>query len=123
MKQCVGMLIMLIALTQAAAAANPAEIKSASPTSRDMIDLYEQAKAAAPVAQAKTAALQFPIPVLDTKSGYSKIMLNGKEYWVRNSQVRMQRTSSAKCGPTSIIALGPTTSTPGVSEHACPKGR
>lgn len=120
MKRYVGVLLVLFALTQAALAAASTQIKGASPSARKEIHLYAQPKAPAPVTQIETATLQFPIPILETKSGYSKISLEGKEYWVNNSQVRLQRQSSAKCAPRPRrMAQGLSAATPGISERAC----
>ena len=97
-----------------------AAIKAPSPSSRAVLDLYEQPKSSSPTLQIQSTELQYPVTVTKTQPGFSAISYKGKTYWVRNSQVRLERDSSAKCAP--VVARGSglkTAQTPGVHDAVC----
>lgn len=112
-----------LSYTPSALAAEHFEIKSASPSDRETLDLYAAPKDPQPVRHILVADVVFPLIVLETRSGFSSVAIGDKTYWVRNLHVRRTRKIDAQCPPLRMRDTGPVVAaqTPGVNTTACGK--
>ncbi len=108
----VGVLASPLAMAQA-------QIVGFMPSNVTTVNLYA-APAEGPVAGVhQLGAPPWPLDVLDTKAGFVKVSIGGKEYWVKTAQVRMTRASSAGCTTARLAPTTQTSSTPGVGKVGC----
>jgi hypothetical protein len=107
-----GLLSIPLALAQS-------QIVGPAPSTLTTLDLYANVGDAAPEARHVLGTPMQPLDVLETRSGHHRVVVNGKEYWVKNTQVRISRGSSAGCTTAKIAPTTQTTSTPGAGKHVC----
>lgn len=110
-----------IALSLALVTANTfaaEQITALTPSSRAEIDLYAKPGASDSVKTVAVSDLTFPVNVQDHESGFLKVTLAGKSYWLKSTQVRIQRDVVASCAAAAERAerVG---STPGLAGNSC----
>lgn len=88
-------LAIALAATCAAAATAGQSIVSAK---RDPLPLYAAPTPATPASS--THASDLPWPVLEENSGYYRVKLGGKDYWVDSMNVRASQVVKANCEKT-----------------------
>lgn len=81
------------------------------------LPLYAQPDGGAPAARSDGQGM--PWPVLEKKSEFYRVNVDGKDYWVDSMQVRISRGSAAKCGPVINGVPPPSGSTAGAGKDAC----
>jgi hypothetical protein len=93
-------------------------IEGPSPSSRTSLDLFAEPGAATAARQVAVSELPMPLVVLESKASHHRIELQGQSLWIKGSQVRMVRGSTASCVP-GVKATVPTASTPGAGKNGC----
>ena len=119
MKSVLGFLIFLatIFFSNFSAAQKPSESKDIVgliPENSVYLQLYANAGDSNPANQIAAKDLSYPIPTLETKSGFSAVSLAGGKYWVKNSQVRRSQPSKATNSQGIQHHMPPSLSTPGI---------
>ena len=94
------------------------QITSLSPSSRTEIELFNKAGAAQSVKTIPVSEISFPVNVQANESGFLKVNVEGKTYWLKSTQVRIQRDVVASCAAAAERAerVG---STPGLAGNSC----
>lgn len=102
----------------AASAIGAEQITSLSPSSRTEIELFNKAGAAQSVKTVAVSDMSFPVNVQAHESGFLKVTVEGKTYWLKSTQVRIQRDVVASCAAAAEKAerVG---STPGLAGNSC----
>ena len=102
----------------AASAIGAEQITSLSPSSRTEIELFNKAGAAQSVRTIPATEISFPVNVQASESGFLKVNVEGKSYWLKSTQVRIQRDVVASCAAAAERAerVG---STPGLAGNSC----
>lgn len=95
------------------------KITAPSPSNRSAIELYDHPGAVEAVRQISVAETVFPLNILDAKSGFYKVSIQGQDFWLRGLQVRISRDSNAGCGTAGLAKIGATIATPGAGKDAC----
>ncbi len=108
----VGVLASPLAMAQA-------QIVGFMPSTETKVSLYSAPAEGDVVGEHRLGAPPWPLDVLDTKAGFVKVSIGGKEYWVKTAQVRMTRSSSAGCTTARLAPTTQTSSTPGVGKSGC----
>lgn len=83
------------------------------------IKLYEAPNAAAPVHQVALREAELPLTVEDRQTGFLRVSLGGRQYWVRSVEVRTVRSVTAKCGAIVQASSIQSAATPGAGNRAC----
>lgn len=117
MKLISPMLFTLLALSIPAMAQD--RIIEPSPGSSPTLDLYEQPGAAQAVRQINVSEAGLPLIILSKQTGFYKVLIGGKDYWVRGAKVRISRDTSANCGAVALASSELTAATPGAGKNAC----
>lgn len=118
MKLISPMFFTLLALTIPAAMAQDTVI-GPSPGSSVTLDLYEQPSAAQPIRQINVSEAGLPLTIQSKQTGFYKVVIGGKDYWVRGSNVRISRDTTANCGAVALASSELTAATPGAGKDAC----
>ena len=118
MKPLPLLLFALLALPLTSAMAQD-RITALNPSGSTTVDLYSQAGDAQAVRQITVGEAGLPLTIQDTQSGFHKVLIAGKEYWIRSVRVRVSRESTASCGPAFASSNGPIAATPGAGKDAC----
>ncbi|MCB8748901.1 hypothetical protein LHU53_18585 [Rhodoferax sp. U2-2l] len=119
MKIKMPLLLALLALPLSAVMAQD-KVIAPSPSSRASLDLYEQPGSAQPVRQISVSEAGLPLAIQSTQTGYHKVAIAGRDYWLRGMQVRISRdTTAAGCGTSVVAPAGATIATPGAGKDAC----
>lgn len=118
MKLTTGVLATCLALSTSMVAAQDTVVAS-SPSSRTSLDLYEQPGATQPVRQIAVSEVGLPLNIQATQTGYHKVAIGGRDYWLRALQVRIKRDSTAGCVTAANAPLVATIATPGAGKDAC----
>ena len=119
MKLKMPLLLALLALPLSLAMAQD-KVIAPSPSSRASLDLYEQPGSAQPVRQISVSEAGLPLAIQSTQTGYHKVAIAGRDYWLRGMQVRISRgTPEGGCTTASRAPVGPTIATPGAGKDAC----
>lgn len=118
MKFTISFLVVCLALSASGAMAQDKVIAS-SPSSRTSFDLYEQPGAALPVRQIAVSEAGLPLSIQATQTGYHKVTVGGRDYWLRGMQVRISRDNTASCVTSAHAAVVATIATPGAGKDAC----
>ena len=94
------------------------QITALTPSSRSDIELYDSSTAVQSTKKVEVGDLSFPINIQASQNGFMKILVDGKSYWVKSTQVRVKRDVVASCGGAADRAerVG---STPGAGSNAC----
>jgi len=94
------------------------QITSLSPSSRSEIELFNKAGAAQSVKTIPASEISFPVTVQANESGFLKVNVEGKGYWLKSTQVRIQRDVVASCAAAAERAerVG---ATPGLAGNSC----
>lgn len=111
----------LVALSTVIEAQTPEQsvISGVTPRSRTHVDLYPSPDEKASPSRIAVKELSFPIAERQVASGgFIEISLEGKTYWIHNSQVRRSKPSKASC-PQIINGHKTGWGTPGVSRSNC----
>ena len=95
------------------------KIIAPSPRSSVTLDLYEQPGAAHAVRQIKTIEAGLPLTIQSKEAGFYKVLIGGKDYWVRGVKVRISRDTTANCGEVSLSSSVQSASSPGAGKYAC----
>ena len=90
-----------------------------SPASRGTLDLYEQPNAAQAARQIGISEAGLPLPIHSKQAGYLKVLIDGKEYWLRSTKVRVSRDTTANCGAVARASSEQTAATPGAGKDVC----
>lgn len=108
--------VFLTALSLGASATE--QITALTPSSRSDIELYDSPTSVQSVKKVEAGDLNFPINIQANQNGFMKISVDGKNFWVKSTQVRVKRDVVASCGGASDRAerVG---STPGAGANAC----
>jgi hypothetical protein len=93
-------------------------IDGPSPSSRASWDLFSEPGAAAAVRQVAVSELPLPLVVRESKASHHRIEVDGQSFWIKGSQVRMVRGSTAGCVPGGKGQIL-TASTPGAVKDGC----
>lgn len=109
----------LIAVASLAAPAAWAQGKvlGPSPSSRGVLDLFEQ-PGGQPSRQIKAGEAGLPLPIEGSQAGYHAVTIEGHKYWLRSAQVRIERQAAASCAGAADTPQR-TGSTPGAGENPC----
>lgn len=109
---------LLLLLASSSAAAQGLVV---GPTAADAnsMNLYESPSAAAPVRQVPLREAALPLAVEDKQSGFLRVSLGDKQYWVRSVEVRTTRGVTAKCGAIVQASSAESAATPGAGSRAC----
>ncbi|MBV6273850.1 hypothetical protein KVP09_13155 [Alcaligenaceae bacterium CGII-47] len=118
MKSIAGILMATLALSWPVAGIAADAVIGLSPSGSEHITAYAEPNAKSATEQMPVSTLIFPLPILQTKSGFLAVQLNGQSYWLRAAKVRVKRDSSAKCSEL-IASATPTNATPGVGGTGC----
>lgn len=102
----------------AASAIGAEQITSLSPSSRTEIELFSKAGAGQSVKTMAANEITFPVNVQAQESGFLKVNVEGKTYWLKSTQVRIKRDVVASCAAAAEKAerVG---STPGLAGNSC----
>lgn len=94
------------------------QITSLTPSSRTEIELFNKPGAAQSVKTITASDMAFPVSVQAHESGFLKVNIEGKPYWLKSTQVRIQRDVVASCAASTEKAerVG---STPGLAGNSC----
>ncbi|WP_194723854.1 hypothetical protein [Noviherbaspirillum malthae] len=96
------------------------KVVAPSPATSATIDLYEQPDAAHPARQINVGQAGLPWIIQSKQTGFYQVIIDGKDYWVRGSKVRISRDTTANCGAVAVAATtGLTAATPGAGKDAC----
>jgi hypothetical protein len=93
-------------------------IEGPSPSSRTSLDLFAEPGAATVSRQVAVSELPMPLLVRESRASHHRIELQGQSFWIKGSQVRMARGSTAECVP-GVKATVATASTPGAGKDGC----
>jgi hypothetical protein len=94
-------------------------IMGPNPSTNSKFSLYEQAGALAPVREIAVSDVKLPLKILNVKTNYHQIEIDGNLYWMRGKDVRIKRDSNAGCATSSEERLVATIATPGAGKNAC----
>lgn len=89
-----------------------------SPSDRSSWDLFAEPGAGTAARQVAVGELPLPIVIRESKASHHRIEVQGQSFWIKGSQVRMARGSTAGCGPAGK-GVGLTASTPGAVKDGC----
>lgn len=94
------------------------QITALTPSSRVEIELFSKPGAAQSVKIIAVSDIAFPVNVQAHENGFIKVNVEGKSYWLKSSQVRLQRDVVASCAAAAERAerVG---STPGLAGNSC----
>lgn len=94
------------------------QITALSPSSRVEIELFSKPGAAQSAKTVAVSDLSFPVGVMAQENGFLKVNVEGKTYWLKSTQVRIQRDVVASCAAAAERAerVG---STPGLAGNSC----
>jgi len=95
------------------------KVVAPSPSSRTSLDLYEQPGATQSARQISVSEAGLPLAIQATQTGYYKVAIAGRDYWLRGMQVRVHRATNAGCTTSVVAATGVTIATPGAGKDAC----
>jgi hypothetical protein len=108
----VGVWVSPLALAQS-------QIVGFMPSSETKVSLYDTPAEGPVVGSHQLGAAPWPLDVLETRAGFVRVAIGGKDYWVKTAQVRMSRGSSAGCTTARLAPTTQTSSTPGVGKIGC----
>lgn len=89
-----------------------------SPSNRASWDLFAEPGAATAARQVAMTELSFPLMVRESKASHHRIEVQGQSYWIKGSQAKMVRGSTAGCVP-AVKGPGLTAATPGAGKDGC----
>ena len=94
------------------------QITALSPSSRTEIELFTKAGAPQSVKTLSASDMPFPVSVQTQEAGFLKVAVEGKTYWLKSTQVRIQRDVVASCAASAERAerVG---ATPGLAGNSC----
>lgn len=94
------------------------QITALSPSSRAEIELFAKPSSAQSVKAISASDIDFPVNVQAHENGFIKVNVEGKSYWLKGSQVRLQRDVVASCAAATerTERVG---STPGLAGNSC----
>lgn len=118
MKFTASLLMACLALTASIAVAQD-QVVASSPSTRTSFDLYEQPGATQPVRQIAVSEAGLPLAIQATQTGYHKVAISGRDYWLRGLQVRISRDNTGGCTTSAHAAVVATIATPGAGKNAC----
>jgi hypothetical protein len=95
------------------------QIMGPSPSSRPTLDLFAEPGAGTALRQVALGELSLPLVILESKASHHRIDLQGQPFWIKGSQVRIVRGSTAGCGPTGKGQVTQTIATPGAGKDGC----
>lgn len=93
-------------------------IEGPSPSTRISWDLFTEPGAITAARQVAVSELPMPLVIRESKASHHRIELQGQSFWIKGSQVRMVRGSTAECVP-GVKATVTTASTPGAGKDGC----
>lgn len=68
-----------------------------SPSSLKKIDLYSQPQTGSVLKSVTPNEVSLPLNVLASDAGFYQVDIAGAKYWLKSSQVRVQRNTTASC--------------------------
>lgn len=89
-----------------------------SPGSRNTLDIFTQPERTAQTEPMALSDIALPLPILASQAGYVKVVIGGKEVWLRSTQIRIKRDSAAGC-INQASQFTPTGSIAGAGKDAC----
>ncbi len=89
-----------------------------SPSSLKKIDLYSQPQTGSVLKSVAPSEVPLPLNVLASESGFYQVDLSGEKYWLKSSQVRVQRNTTASCDKMAQ-QKSHTASVPGAAGNSC----
>ncbi len=111
-------LIAISLVTLAINAVAAEQITALSPSTRTEIELFNKAGGAQSVKTLSASDMPFPVSVQAQEAGFLKVAVEGKTYWIKSTQVRIQRDVVASCAASAERAerVG---ATPGLAGNSC----